>query len=457
MSNEVLPQALPTPIFRRSNADIMRAEDARVGSTLATLSRRILLAIVLLETSLQIDTFLYHDAATAEYGAISGFNVSVTTVCLLLLYVQWLPRTLVESRPIKFSTMLVLYFAIAALTAFWAFDQSRAVYELFLVGQAVLLFFYLVNHLETRSDLVFVIGLLAVGLLVQGMMMIAAKFLVDDIVVGPWEFHYHSQTHRVSGSFDSPNVASSYIAMLLAPSLSLFLARDPKVLRLLALAALLVGSAGLVLTMSRGGWLAATVSIVVFVLVAHRKRWLSYWFLATFVLSGLVLAAVLSPVLIDRLLGDDRGSAAARIPLNEITQTIIYENPMGVGVNNWDVAASPLAMQTDYREAWYYTVHNRYLLVCAEIGWLGLFAYIGFLLSIVVLGSRTVVQGNSDVALLTLGLLAAFIGQIVHMFFEVFNSRTQIYMIVLIAALIFAAAHLRNEQPTQKDQTAVAP
>ncbi len=215
----------------------MQAGDSQVGRRVA-IWRRLLLGVVVLEIPLQLDTYLFHDLDDAQFGAISGFNISITTFCLALLYLQWLPRTIVESAPVYLNKWLTALLALTALSVLWAADSERTLFELFLLLQAFLIFAYIANNVSTRSDIMFVLKLSLIGLAFQGALMVATRVIADDIRVGPVEFRFYSGSKRVTGSFGSPNVASSFIALLFAPALSLLVMPVSRKVKLLSLAAM---------------------------------------------------------------------------------------------------------------------------------------------------------------------------------------------------------------------------
>lgn len=424
---------------------------SRNSSRLAAFWRCALVAILLLEIALPIDVYLFYNTAEAQFGAISGFNISLTSVCLFLLYLQWLPRQIVSSAPIRLSKSLFVYLAIVACSFLWAISSRRTLYEIFLLLQAVLIFIYFVNNTKTRSEVMFAMTFLAIGLIVEGMFTLGVRVIGHSMSFGPLSFGVNEIDHRVTGSFGSPNVAASYIAILLAPCLSLFFIPVSKLVRLLALVAMVLGGAALVFTMSRGGWLAAAFSLAVFLTVAYGKGWLSRAKFAMLIACTAIFAAAFVPILITRLLGDDAGSAASRMPLNEISGLMIADYPLGVGANNWELAARQYAEQLKFRDAWFYTVHNHYLLVLCELGWLGFLAYVVFLYSIIRCGWRGLKRSDPTIAPLLLGFSAAFAGQLIHMAFDIFNSRSQIQMICLVAALLLVCAGLGTGPATETD------
>ena len=406
---------------------------------------RVLLAIVLVEIPLQLDTFVNHSLDDAEFGAISGFNVSLSTVCLVLLYLIWLPQWTVSSTKLRTNIGLALYLVFAVFSVMWAGDKSRSLFEIWLLVQSFLLFTFVINTIRSEADVLFVMTFLVLGLVVQGLFMVGTRLIDDDLRFGPIEFQIYSGSQRVSGSLGSPNVASSYVALLIAPCLSLLLTPVSKWLKILAVSAVLLGGIGLVLTMSRGGWMAAGLSLAILVAVAVKKRWLSVWFLLALVTGMIVFAIAFQQPLAARLLGDDGGSAAARWPLANIAVQMVADQPLGVGVNNWELAARPYAEAAGFAGQWFFTVHNKYLLLLSEIGLFGLLAYIVFLVSTIACGRAAWKRGHPVLSPLALGLTAAVIAQSVHMFADIFNSRQQVMMLWLVAAIIMVIERVTRE------------
>ena len=425
--------------------DFLRLESARLGSWMAVAWRRVLLSVILLEIPLQIDKYYLHDKEEAALGAISGFNFSLTTICLGFLYLQWLPRLLVESRQIRISTTLLAYIALSVISILWAADKQLTLYQLFLMGQGFLIYTYVVNTVTTRSEVIWLVKLLMVGLFVQGFFMVLTRYLKADLIFGPFGFEMLVGKNRVIGSLGSPNVAGSYLALMLPIGLGLLLTRPSKRLFWFTSLAMMLGGAALILTMSRGGWVAAGFAFVVCFVAAYRRNWLSFRAVAWIGTGLVILAIAFQSLLVTRIFGEDNGSAESRFPLYYISTLMIADHPLGVGSNNWEISARSYAETSDLREEWYYTVHNKYLLVCAEIGILGLAAYLAFLFATIRKGWRAWQQNDRLFAPLALGCTTAIAGQMIHMNFDVFNSRIQMQELWLVAALVVAIAAIQNK------------
>ncbi len=426
--------------------DFQRAEHARVGSRLACWWRRFLLGIVVIEIPLQVDKYFYHNLDEAEFGALSGFNISLTTICLVLLYVQWLPRLLVESRPIRTNMALTAYLLLVALSTTWAMSPHLAIYESFLLLQSFLLFIYVVNTVTDTEEVMFIVACLLICLAGEGMMMAFTKIFSRSVSLGPINFNFRDTTGRVGGSLGAANLAASFLNLLMPLCFCLFFASTTRRMRQLAAVALLFGGIGLVLTLSRGGWIGTTIAFCICVVVAFRKGWLSRSVLIKVAVGALILMGAFMPVLANRMFGDDNGSAESRIPLIQISALMIADHPMGVGANNWAVAGEKYADLSEFREVWFYTVHNKYLLVLTETGWLGLLSYLGFILSVIGCGWRAWNRNDRLLAPVALGLSAAICGQQFHMMGEIFRSRPQVQLLWLIAAVIVVIERITAAQ-----------
>ena len=195
-------------------------------------TKRLLLSIHLLEIPIQLDIYLNHRQQAEEMNALSGFNFSLTTVCLLVLYILWWTDSLTKNptahRPlVRASVPLILYFAAVALSVLFAQDYELAAFELFLLAQAYLLFIYIVHATRTRKDVLFVVTMLAIGLLMQGLLMIGLRGIGHSVSIATILARIDGG-QRVGGTIGSPNGAASYLGLLLLPVLSLLFTQESR-------------------------------------------------------------------------------------------------------------------------------------------------------------------------------------------------------------------------------------
>jgi putative inorganic carbon (hco3(-)) transporter len=340
-----------------------------------------------------------------------------------------------------------LYVVFVVVSIVTAQDIGLYARGVFLILQLFLLFVYLISWIQTRDDVLFVVKLLLVGLALESAIILIAAQSAEGFELPGLRVLVDRSTEdlggpRFYGSLGSPITAAAYLEMLLAPAVAVLATRLGRFIKMVAVLGLALGSISLIGTLSRASWIAAVVSIALtcfaFTGGAGRRRVAVPLLLFLFI-GG--VAVMFQSTISTRLTGDDVGSARARVPLMVTALEIIGDHPqLGVGVNSY-VAALP-RYESTFPGEWLYTVHNRYLLVAAETGVGGLIAFLWFLA--VTLRRGWVGWRGSDPLLspLALGFTAALAGQMIHMFVDIFNSRSAVQLLLVVAALIAAMSRI---------------
>lgn len=416
--------------------------------------RKVLLGIIILDIPFQLDIHVGYRPEAAELGAIGGFGISATTVSLAVLYAVWLCKLLTRWEPrarplLHASVPLVLYLAFSTLSMLAARDVELSLFEVFLLLQMFLLYVYIIGTVRSRQDVLFIVTMLLIGLVLESVVMIGLQSFGQNFNIAGVSSRIDVSKgaiglgYRIAGTVGSPNVAASYLSLLLAPAISLVLTRLGRWYKWLAALAFGLGGAALLLTLSRGGWVSFTFSITILCLLAWRRGWLPRSVTLTIGVVAVLLCLLFGDVIVARLVGYDLGSAQSRVPLMKLGLRVIMDNPvLGVGVNNFPIVMKQYIRQ-EFGRAWLYAVHNKYLLVWAETGIGGLLAFIWFLLATIRRGWDCWNLKDRFLSPLALGFTAAIAGQMVHMFVDVFNSRPQVQLLWLVAGLITAMRSIR--------------
>jgi putative inorganic carbon (hco3(-)) transporter len=410
--------------------------------------RRLLLAIIILDIPFQVDVHAAYRYDIAELNALGGLSISVTMVSLVVLYALWLGELLGrmkrQSRPqVWTSTTLSLtaFLAFTTLSMMVARDVTLSLYELFLLSQMFLLYIYVVATVHTRQDVLFIATMLLIGLVLESLVMIGLRFVGHSITVAGILARIDGGT-RVGGTLGSPNVAASYLSLFLTLAMSVLLTRLGQSYKLLAMLAFGLGGVALIFTLSRGGWIAFVLAIAILCLLAWRRGWLSLEVPLVAVFGVLLLSLLFQDAILIRIFGDDEGSAHSRLPLMKLAFKIIEDNPvLGVGANNFAIAINQY-VTPEFGGEWISVVHNKYLLIWAEIGLGGLVAFLLFLATTIRLGWQCWKFNDRMLSPLALGLTAGIVGQMGHMFVELFNSRPQVQSLWFIAGFITAMSNL---------------
>jgi O-antigen ligase len=409
---------------------------------------KVLLAIILIEIPIHWDVYLDQNREEFALGALGGLNVSVTTVCLALLYGAWLPRVAIRRIPLSANVLrailpAIVYAAVVGVAALGAYSVKLSLFELFLLAQAFLLLLYIVRRVRTEQDVRFVVTLMLAVVVVESLIMLGLRFVVGhSLDILHWRARIDA-SGRVEGTLGSANTAASYFVVMLPVVLGVLLTEWPARYRMLAVLALFLGAVGLVLTMSRGGWLSAAMALTFLCVAAWRRGRLSLLVPAALLLSGLSVFLLFSQMITERLSQDDRGAALSRLPLMSMSFRMFEAAPLlGVGPNNQTVAMRPYAQSAAFRGGFIYVVHNRYLQVMVETGIVGLLAFLFFLLSTLRCGWRAWIRDTGNLSAVALGLTAGLLGVLIHMNMDTFSGRFQVQQLWLVAGLMIALARL---------------
>jgi O-antigen ligase len=415
-------------------------------------------AVLVFDIVLQFDTNFFYREDPAELGSLGGLNISITTFALAALYVGWLVDVLAaKSTPqtLRFSWSLFTYVALVLLSVMVARDHELAIFELALLVQMALVFFFIANFVRTPADAVFLVRLLLVSLALESALMVAAYAGLALTLPGLSSQQQSGIFTRVGGTLGSPNNAAAYLMVALALVMGVLLTGARGRLRLLALVSGGLGGAALLVTFSRGGWLGFVVATTVLLICAWRRGRLRAGLPLKLMTGTLLVALFFGQTIRERIFGDDRGAAYSRIPLMKLALRVIADNPvLGVGANNLPIRFDDYAGHEMSGE-WLYAVHNQYLLVWAEQGTLGLLAYLTFLLGTLRNAWRCWRGSHPMLSPLALGLLAGLIGFMVHMAVDVFRDRPLLQLLCVVSGLTtailpmtVAEAGRRNASPS---------
>jgi putative inorganic carbon (HCO3(-)) transporter len=411
--------------------------------------QKLLFAVLILDIPIELGTYLFYQPVQAALGALKGLSISATTLALAGLYACWFLRTLATRTPgarprLHMNLALVFLLAITLLSVFVAQDKALSLFDLYLLLEACLIYFYVANNVRTREDVLFVVALLLGGCLLESAVIVVMKFTVTASTT--WDFPIHIIAEnfaadgrmRIGGTIGVPNVAGAYLSVMLAFAASILFTNLGNRYKWVAASVLGLGGIALIFTYSRGGWIALGFAITVLCFVVWRQR-------GTSLKVPIAILAVLALLYVPfggsisaRLFGDDQGSANSRIPLNKLAFRMIGDNPLlGVGANNFTVVMDQYET-SEFRREWLWAVHNKYLLVLAETGIGGLLAYLAFLLSTLRRGWQCWTLGDSVFSPLALGVVAGIAGHMVHLSVDLFRDRPLQQLVWLLAGLLVA-------------------
>ena len=394
-----------------------------------------------------------------------GLYLTVAHVALVLLAAWWaLRRLFVERRALPFTrldALALLFFAWLCVRTVGSLQGTLATASAVAYGLAVLAFYVASHALEDADDLRLALRAAALGLAAEAAWVAAqvathtALALPGAKVVPSGDMLYFGgagEAFRPSGFLSHPNALADHMTLLIPPALALVLLGSRRLSARIwwtALAAGLVASAILLVTLSRGGWAAALLGSawVVFRFVRHgllARRHLVR--MAAAGALGLVALVAVYPQLVLRLTAPDERSTESRLILTDQALLIIESHPWaGVGYGGYNRAAYEYVapafanISEEYQAAiLQLVVHNHYLLVAAELG-VPAMLFFAFLMARFVLLPRPWVAWRDPGAFaLAAGLSGALVTQCLFLASDNFYADIRIFMIWLTAGTLQA-------------------
>jgi O-antigen ligase len=227
--------------------------------------------------------------APLAFGAVDEWAFLIVEALIVLVLIFWTLRIWLSPKPQLLWPPLcwpVLAFTIYALARYLTAPiEYVARQEMIQVLVCAILFFAIVNNLyrqEFSQAVSFTMIFLAMGIAAYAVF----QFLTHSNRV--WNL-ISPYTGRASGTFISPNNLAGFLEMLLPLAAAyVFAGRIKPVTRIFIAYAALVIAAGIAVTFSRGGWVAAAIGLfaVVAVLICHRNHRIPALALAICLIAG---------------------------------------------------------------------------------------------------------------------------------------------------------------------------
>jgi len=409
--------------------------------------RHLLMFGLVLLMPLHIDVNFYHnfqEQAGAHTMGISAVDIfALMLFFLLMVELAGKRKTTFNFYP-RLAVPTILYIEVCVLTLLWAPQMDLAVMEIYTMAKLFFIFIILANQIRDVQDirrvawaLALIVGLesfIGVLQMIKGGTL-GLAFLGEPVIreegAGPW---------RVMGTMGHPNRLAMFLEILLPMCFALFLIEKQKLMRFLAISIFGLGIVALIMTGSRGAWVSFTFALAILFYFAIKSKAMKFSSLIGPGIAALILITVMafafSDMIEERLYGEDHGSAMSRIPMMQIALNLIQDHPIGgVGINNY---AEVMQQYNDTILGRRFgtisrPVHNMYLLVIGETGFLGF----GMLLSMMIMFGKTLLKSiksdNRIISLVNIALLAGFGAMCLHGLVDKHPPGGYLYFYVMMA------------------------
>lgn len=313
-----------------------------------------------------------------------GPTASLTKIAGLVLALAWFAsvasgespgRGLLDEQP-AIVLLIVAFLAWVIVTSVWAMSPGTVFGDAGRYALNALLFLIACGVLRKRRDVMWVIAAFLAG---------AAISAAWGIVVPPASTA-STDLARASGTIGDPNETAAVLVAALPLAIALAAGRGwPPALRWLGAATAGLSVAGVLLSASRGGFVALIVVLAVALVLAGRWRAKLLLVVPVVVLvcGGYLLA---NPAVLQRVTASDGGTG--RTDLWAVALRMIEDRPvLGVGAGNFAntsiryLLRSGALKRSDLIANTPKVAHNTYLTVIAELGVVGALLF-GALLAI---------------------------------------------------------------------------
>ena len=382
--------------------------------------------------------------------------VFAPTLAAIMVFVAWLgavsgaPRLVSDfarRQPVLLGSLALLLAWVTASVA-WADDVGAMLYDFWRwwVAAGVLIVVATAARREIHARLI-------AGAFIAG----AVVSVVAGLVVGFADANSIAtqEDGRFGGGLGDPNLLAAGLVPAIALAAGLYPGSSPRV-RVSLVAAILILSAGLAASGSRGGLFAALVSIVAALALSRGRRLQLGALIVTAVVFAGAFVATSSPSTWERVRSFDSGGTG-RIDLWTVAWRMSEEHPVtGVGVNNFRSESSEYVLQPgSIDEAGLivgrpHVVHNVYLQLLAETG------IVGLALFAVVIGAavsatwraaaRLAAAGEERAAALARAILIAQLGALSASVFLSNGYDKRIWLLFALGCVMLGIAERRTPQ-----------
>jgi O-antigen ligase len=383
----------------------------------------------------------FFDRSTAfQSGALTGVKLAGAVLAVVWLFQlatrrTEVPNLFVDQPILSFGMLAFVIWNLAS--ALWATDAGEALHgsggSAVRFAQGIVLAFIVPSALRTRAELRWVLWAY-----LAGAMFAAAVGLMG----GAYSQSASVNDARLSGGFDDPNELAAVLVPGIAIAGMWWLATPARSMARWAYAfcvAFFLFS--LVRTESQAGYLAlATVIVVAIAASGPVRRQVVVATLAFALVTTAYYTFVARPTVITTLASEE--NTGARESLWKVGLSVLTDHPIaGVGAGNFvaveaQYGVSNLDLPRFDQIGQGELVHNSYLQVAAELGIIGLVAFVAILGAALAASGRAIrcfsLADDREFELVARGLFLGTLGMLVAYFFATNQYEKQLWLLLAI-------------------------
>jgi len=401
------------------------------GISIYFLNQKVLTYIFIIVLGIGMPFNLDANIYLRKYIGVSSVDIGITFISSLILYAVFYYEHIVSGMT-RFCSNRMLIFAMflymgsGILSFYNASSKELVILELIRLLMLLIIFYIVMNFGSREYISVFIITL-SIGVFLEFLLAFyqyRTGHFLGLTVFGETPQAELGYISRASGTFSHANGLAYFFELLIPLLFAMLIVEENKLLKFWYILSFLFGIFGLVITQSRGGWLATAISLPIVFVVLYRKRFSQTKYFGSIVfgiIGVIVLGFIIYPTVVKRITAYDYGSAGTRRPLNLAAISIIKQHPVvGIGMNNFaqvfrtydTTGGSSLFKKSAH------VVHNLFLGVWTETGTIGIITFIWIFLSAFVVSSNLLFKVPFWYSGVLVGVSAGLLAQLVHGMFD---------------------------------------
>ena len=385
----------------------------------------------------------------AEFGPVP---VSPVTMLVAVLAAVWLWRVLVGSDKVEMSWMqlpLAGFLLCGVLSLYRAADTVIAAKIIFIFAMGAAVYLAVSHMVRSTEEVRAILWAIAITTGFVGSYAVAAEIGVVGGVSEIQVYDSGESYSRVEGLFTHPNQLGGFLALTIPLVAALIASERSSWKRIAGYLLVAIAVAGLGLTYSRGAWVSTGIGLLILLVVLRRGSWL---------IPGLALigAVASSGAVLERLQSiasfNSDSAVTSRFDFWAVALRLIAEHPFsGIGLGNWYTVYDTLQIQNLPRLPYSLEVpaqaHNLFLNLAAEIGLIGVGAFVLMLGVAFYKASKIVRTSAGQVRIWTTGIGAGLVAMVAQNFIDV--TIYQGFMVIVLftyLGLLEAMEHFKKSE-----------
>lgn len=269
-----------------------------------------------------------------------------------------------------------VFFCVTILSTLWSIDPSASLRFAFFHITALIVLVVLVCLIRNEREVLAVVFCIAVGLAIASAYAVLQRIQGVETSSSLTDLSANKgMPGRVYSFFENPNSFANILVLFAPLMLTMGLDKKHKVCSIFFLIAFVLSMLALIMTYSRGGWLAIAFSVFVLILLVKPA------YAPLLIVVGCAALPILPDTILNRILTIFTGDSSidARMHLYDGAFGAIATNPVlgvGLGSDVVSIAAEESGRYLIAEKMEFVHAHNLYFQIWAESGAVGLVSFL---------------------------------------------------------------------------------